>query len=305
MSKETTVSTTSRFVSTVVSNITVTGTYTISVVEQETVTNDYDLSFNKTLTEANSASFINGFQLYDDDTNSNTLAVQMRTSGKDAWKSVVSNVVTTATDATSNNLLTVLTGQGTDILIATFGDQVANILEAASASAYDLSGNTAAETAWTDLSNNPTGTLLIAKQIPNANYIAYTDVSEQMITDALPLLTGNSVVLFFNVTTTLTANDPDVLNPTSGDPTSGFPVVTSADPGTLGDLVNPLPTFTAVSTKKVAYFITVLGTQSRTVARDGTDVTYTGLVTGAAAVAEADGYYKFVPTSGAPTSDTS
>lgn len=300
MAKETALSNASLFVSTVVSNITVTGTYTISVVEQETVTNDYDLSFNKTLSETDSASFINGFQLYDNPANSNTLAVQMRTSGKAAWKNVVSNVVTTATDATSKTLLTVLTDQGTDILIATFGDEVANILEAAEASNYDLSGALAAETSWTDLSNNSAGTLLIAQQIPNANYMAYTDVSEQMITDALPLLTGNSVVLFFNVTTTLTATDPEVLNPTSGNPTSGFPTVTSADPGTLADLVSPLPSFTAVSNKKVAYFIKVLGTDSRTVPRDGVNVTYNGLVNGAAAVAEADGYYKF--TSGAPTS---
>lgn len=201
------------FVVPIYSQIEATGEANLSVVQAEAVCMNYDLSFNITLSDVSSGMILNGFVL-DQDGDNNVLdgdyglSVGMRTGanllGKSgSWQGdfrlALAEVIEDAVDAKGETLAWNLYDSALGYFKDVYGDAVANVLESDWSLKITVDASGGAANMWNDLSVKPDATLLIAQQIPNSTYMAYVDASENMMTNALPLLDGDTLVFLFNV----------------------------------------------------------------------------------------------------------
>ena len=201
------------FVVPIYSQIDATGVANLSVVQAESVCMNYDLSFNIALSDASSGMILNGFMLEQDgDNNVNDgdpgLSVTMRTGANLLGKSgtwdgdfrlALAEVIEDALDAGGQTLAWNLYESALGYFKAVYGDAVANVLESDWSLKITVDASGGAANMWSDLNLKPEARLLIAQQIPNSTYMAYTDASENMMTNALPLLNGDTLVFLFNV----------------------------------------------------------------------------------------------------------
>ena len=200
------------FVVPIYSQIDATGTAALSVVHAEAVCMNYDLSFNITLSDVSSGMILNGFVLSQDGINDTDgtpgLSVAMRTGANLLAKSgtwqgdfrlALAEVIEDAVDAKGETLAWNLYDSALGYFKDVYGDAVANVLESDWALTITVDASGGATNMWNDLSVKPDAMLLIAEQIPNSTYMAYVDASENMMTDALPLLNGDTLVFLFNV----------------------------------------------------------------------------------------------------------
>jgi hypothetical protein len=180
-------------------------TAAVNVVQNETVEIEYDDMYTITLTDASSAAILGAFKLSG---NGNTFDVSGRSVGAqiaftDAVKKVLYDASLNSGAVTGGSLQQNMYNATWNDMKAVYGDLIANILESnwyvnvsldVPKGAKDLCDNL-----FTVAPTNKGYIQIIGDQIPNSNYMAYSDVSENLVTDALPLLGGDSLVFVFNV----------------------------------------------------------------------------------------------------------
>jgi hypothetical protein len=92
---------------------------------------------------------------------------------------------------------------------------------------------------------------IIAQQIPESTYVAYSDASENITTSALPLLAGDKLVFIFNANQVLIARGADKTpgaNPDTG--------ATAAGPAYGAAAQNITYTY---NSRKIAFYVQVAG----------------------------------------------
>jgi adenylylsulfate kinase-like enzyme len=176
------------------------GATTLSVVRQQRVTMSYDLSFNAELSEADSAQLANAFVLSQDGSGNMVADI----SNNADFVRVMRRVVLDASDNTLKCLDRVLYDSISRDLSGVYGDAIANDLESFFGVSVHVDASGGATNLWEDMKADPSYPTTIAVQLPNDNYLAYCDTSENIHTNALPLLDGDKLVFLFALKTTTT-----------------------------------------------------------------------------------------------------
>ena len=189
----------------IVSTIDASGASTVTTVTHETVIMKYDVSFNLTLTAEESANLVNSFKLYQNTTDasdaSGNLMCDLVEANRPLFHALMTKVIYDASDNGVGALDMVVYNRSYGQLLNVYGDGLANDLESNwnLTVAVDASGG--ASNMWDDLSGNAAARKVIARQLPNNNYLAYCDASENIHTDALPLVNDDVLVFLFDVKT--------------------------------------------------------------------------------------------------------
>jgi hypothetical protein len=186
----------------IVSTIDASGASTVSTVTHETVIMKYDVSFNLTLSPVESANLVNSFRLYQNTTDaSGNLECDLVPANQPLFHALMTKVIYDASDNGVGALDMVVYNRSYGQLLNVYGDGLANDLESNwnLTVAVDASGG--ASNMWEDLSGNADARKVIARQLPNNNYLAYCDASENIHTDALPLVNDDVLVFLFDVNT--------------------------------------------------------------------------------------------------------
>lgn len=241
----------SQFIVPLYSTLDASGSATMNVVQLESVSMPYDEKYSLTVSEAQSANLLNGFQV----THADGVVLGCTAArGAAAWKAVLQKVIEDAHDDSGNSLSDVLYNEALVQFKSIFTDEIANVLQDNWTLNVNLDAVGGAANMWTDLVAAPEACRLLAQQIPNSNYLLYSDASENMLTNALPMKNDDKIVFLFNVTMlTITRNITDIqkadsftapLAPTDVDPnTNSAPAVTTA----------------SFSNRTAAFFVTVAG----------------------------------------------
>lgn len=187
------------FVVPIYSQLDVTASATVSLVQQETVEMKYDVSFNISISDEKSGKILNGFVLSQD---GSSLTVDMRGNGYDAdFQAELVDVIENAKETHSQKVLSwYLYDDALSYFKNVYGDDVANVLETDWSLNVAVDSSGGALNMWNDLDKKDAARLLIAEQIPNSTYMLYVDGSENMVTDAMPMKNGDTIVFLFNVT---------------------------------------------------------------------------------------------------------
>ena len=177
-------------------------TSVVNIVQQETVSIAYDDLYKITLTDAAGAAILGAFKLSG---NGNTYDVSGRSvAAQAAFVDAMKTVLTDASlNAVGGTLQQNMYNDTFNDMKSVYGDLISNILQ----SNWYVNVSLDVPKGAKDLCNNlftvaPTNKgyiQLMGDQIPNSNYMAYSDVSENLVTDTLPLLGGDSLVFVFNV----------------------------------------------------------------------------------------------------------
>jgi hypothetical protein len=196
------------FVAPFYANMDVSANSELNVAKQQTVTMKYDLSFNVTLTEADSAKLVNSFVLHQDASG----ALVADISNNEEFRLVIHNVIKDATNSNTKGLATALYDNIMTDLSGVYGDDIANQLQSNFKLTVLVDASGGALNLWNDFAAEPEYATTIALQVPNSNYLAYCDVSENIHTNALPLLNGDKLVFLFSVETETKVYEAVALN---------------------------------------------------------------------------------------------
>ena len=197
------------FVAPFYSDMDVSGSTTLTVAKQQTVSMVYDLSFNVELSEADSAQLANSFVLSQDGSG-NVIA---DISNNEEFVRLMRRVVLDASNNEQKCLDMVLYDTISRDLSGVYGDAIANDLQSFFGVSVSVDASGGAVNLWEDMKADPSYPTTIAVQIPNDNYLSYCDTSENIHTNALPLLDGDRLVFLFSVTTTTTVGTTTQLSP--------------------------------------------------------------------------------------------
>ena len=184
----------------------------VTLVQQETVNMPYDVSFNWAApSESDCAGLLNGFQLAQDGDNLTAKMRSLPAVAETNFRASLQKCIEVAVDEVAgrelpaHNLKDYLYDRTKSSFASIYGDDVANILETDWSLRVTVDSAGGAHNMWNDLvadstaKNSAGACLLLAEQIPNSTYMVYTDASENMLTDALPLHNGDTLVFMFNV----------------------------------------------------------------------------------------------------------
>jgi hypothetical protein len=188
-----------QFVVPLYSRLDASGTASVNVVQEEVVTMAYDSSYNYVCADdAESAKLLDAFQLSQDGSN---LVVSMDHNGAYAtnFKAVLQDVLEDASNNLGETLTRDLYNDALNYFQSIYGDDVANVLQTDWSLSVAIDSVGGAQNMWNDLDANAGARLLLAEQIPNNHYMIYTDASENMTTDSLPMVGGDVIVFLFNV----------------------------------------------------------------------------------------------------------
>jgi len=242
----------------------VTSATTLTVATQQSVSMAYDLSFNAELSEADSAQLANAFVLSQDGSGN----VVADISNNAEFVRVMRRVVLDASNNDLKCLDRVLYDSVSRDLSGVYGDAIANDLQSFFGVTVSVDASGGAVNLWSDMQTDPSYPTTIAVQIPNDNYLAYCDTSENIHTNALPLLDGDKLVFLFSVTTTTTVGTTTQLSPvTLADhygASLGSTVANVVDGRTAAGANSYLPPGAQSVNKKVqavAFFVTVRGSK--------------------------------------------
>lgn len=191
----------------------------ISFLQQEKVVMAYDEKYEIQLTDASSAAILNAFQLVG---NGATLRVDMRAGAQGAFETMMKCVVDNATHA-GDSLQTVLYNDVKNQIKSVYGDLAANVLESSWKLHVDVNSTAGAGNLYDDLNDASGQRLMLAQQIPNATFLVYkvggnTDASENLVSDALLLASGDKIVFLFDITAISTSR---VVTPVSDNSPAG------------------------------------------------------------------------------------
>jgi len=177
------------------------GNATLATLEQVTVSVAYDDLYRASLSDADAIKLLNSFTLDGSGTsfacvldNSTDFEEVLTRAMRDASGVSFSNT-NASLDVVGNTLSQNLMTEILDTFKSIYADSIPNILE----SAWDISNNVAYAAGAADMATKliPKETELIAQQLPESNYSAYMDASENTTTHALPLKKGDKLVFVF------------------------------------------------------------------------------------------------------------
>jgi hypothetical protein len=253
------------FVAPFYANMDVSANSELNVATQQTVTMKYDLSFNVTLTEADSAKLVNSFVLSQDASG----ALVADISNNEEFRLVIHNVIR---DASGNNkvLATTLYDNIMTDLSGVYGDDIANQLQSNFKLTVLVDASGGALNLWNDFAAEPEYAATIALQVPNSNYLAYCDASENIHTNALPLLNGDKLVFLFSVETETKVYEAVALGaPSLADffgastTAAGLTAPGGESSGNAGaNSYTPVVNTVTKEIQAVAFYVTVTGTGS-------------------------------------------
>jgi hypothetical protein len=258
-----TVSTTSSmFVAPFYANIDVSANSSIQVSTQQTVTMSYDLSFNYTLDEVDSAKLVNAFVLSQDASGSLIADVSNNTDFIGVMRKVILDASNNDTFALSrvlyNKIFTDLSG--------VYGDNIANDLESDYKLTVTVDASGGATNLWDDMKAEPEYPSTIALQIPNSNFLAYCDASENIHTNALPLVSDDVLVFLFAVQTVTNVETAVELTPVNvadyyGTSVTGLtgPATTPSNGNAATNSYKPVTNTVEKKIQAVAFFVKVTG----------------------------------------------
>jgi hypothetical protein len=229
------------------------GSATMNVVQLERVSMPYDEKYDLTLSEAESADLLNGFVL----THVNGVVLGATAArGDAAWKAVLQKVIEDAQNAGGESLSDNLYNQLLTTFKSIFEDNIANMLQDNWSLSVTVNAVGGAANMWTALGAAPDACRLLAQQIPNSNYLLYSDASENMLTNALPMKNDDKIVFIFNLATnTVARNILDIQKAATFTPPAD---VTPSDSATNQNSAPAVATAT-FSASRVAFFVTVAG----------------------------------------------
>jgi len=212
------------------------GSATLDILTQENVSMAYDVSYSIVLNDASSCAILNAFELSG---SGETLAVAMADrdgegSDADAFKAMIKFVIDNAKDASGNTVQTDLYNDAIETFKSVYGDKIGNLLESNWSLAVSVHSTVGAANVWSDFATDAGSRLLLAQQIPDTDYLANSDASENAVTAALPLTGGDQMVFLFNLASTLVSRSIVDAQPNT------VPAIPSASivQGPLGDGVN-------------------------------------------------------------------
>jgi len=255
----------STFVAPFYSDMDASGATTLTVAKQQTVSMVYDLSFNAELTEDDSAQLANSFVLSQDGSG-NVIA---DISNNAEFIRVMRRVVLDASNNDLKCLDMVLYDSISRDLSGVFGDAIANDLQSFYGVTVKVDASGGAVNLWTDMQTDPSYPTTIAVQIPNDNYLAYCDTSENIHTNALPLLDGDKLVFLFSLTTSTTVGTTTVLSPVTLADHYGASLGSSVTNGVVNPRVDsdpnsylpPAAQSVAKKVQAVAFYVKVRGSK--------------------------------------------
>lgn len=254
----------STFVAPFYSDMDVTGATTLTVATQQTVSMVYDLSFNVELSEDDSAQLANAFVLSQDGSGN----VVADISNNDEFVRVMRRVVLDASNNEQKCLDRVLYDSISRDLSGVYGDNIANDLQSFFGVSVSVDASGGAVNLWEDMRTDPSYPTTIAVQIPNDNYLAYCDTSENIHTDALPLLSGDKLVFLFSVTTSTTVGTTTQLSPVTLADHYGSSLGSSVENTVAGRAAAGANTYfppaaqsVAKKVQAVAFYVTVRGSK--------------------------------------------
>jgi hypothetical protein len=230
---------------------------TLVTVSQLSVSMPFDDKYVIELDETDSASLIGAFSVAGEGA---TFTV---TRDETALATILKKVIDEGTKgAEGKNLPTELADDMKERFQEYFSNGLSNILEDVHLS-YEVKSQEGADSLSGLL--NAQACEIIAQQIPQTNYDAWSDASENYLGSQLPLLDGNELVFIFNVASSLVVNRAEqkstgvsadssasatVSNVAAGAGDGEGRPFTTSEPGTA--------TYT-YDTRKIAYFVKVTG----------------------------------------------
>jgi hypothetical protein len=244
----------SQFIVPLYSTLDASGSATMDVVQLENVSMPYDYRYNVNVDEPESADLLNGFVVTHED---GVVIGCTAARSEGPWKAVLQRVIEDAQDPSGNSLADDLYNEALAQFKSIFTDAIANVLQDNWILNVNLDAAGGAANMWDDLVASPAACRLLAQQIPNSNYLLYSDASENMVTNALPMKNGDKIVFIFDVTMlTITRNIQDIQQASSFSPPAGV-TPSDVDPNTNA---TPAVTTASFSNRKAAFFVTVAGT---------------------------------------------
>ena len=253
--------TSSMFVAPFYANMDVSANSSIQVSTQQTVTMSYDLSFNYTLDEVDSANLVNAFVLSQDASGSLVADI----SNNANFISVMRKVILDASNNDTFALSRVLYNKIFTDLSGVYGDNIANDLESEYKLTVTVDASGGATNLWNDMKAEREYPSTIALQIPNSNFLAYCDASENIHTNALPLLKDDVLVFLFAVQTVTNVETAVELTPISVADYYGTSVtgLTGPSGGSNGNAATnsykPVKNNVEKKIQAVAFFVKVTG----------------------------------------------
>jgi hypothetical protein len=255
----------STFVAPFYADMDVSGATSLTVAKQQKVTMSYDLSFNAELSEADSAQLVNSFVLRQDGSGNMIADI----SNNAAFVRVLRRVIMDASNNDLKCLDRVIYDSISTDLSGVYGDAIANDLESFFGVSVHVDASGGATNLWSDMQVDGSYPTTIAVQIPNDNYLAYCDTSENIHTNALPLVSGDKLVFLFSVITTTVVGVTTQLDPVSLADHYGASLGSNVTHNTTGlgrDAIAPTnsylpPTAQSVAKKvqAVAFYVKVTG----------------------------------------------
>ena len=181
-----------------------TGSASLDLLTEQNVSMAYDVSYGIALNDASSCAILNAFQTSG---SGSSLAVGMRGnvegSSASAFRNMIKFVIDNALNASGNTAQTDLYNDAIETFKSVYGDEIGNLLQSNWALDVSVHSTTGAANVWGDFDTDANSRLLLAQQIPDTDYMANSDASENSLTDALPLTGGDQLVFLFNLSSTL------------------------------------------------------------------------------------------------------
>lgn len=265
------------FVCPLVADLDISGNASITTLQQVTVSIAYDDRYDIELTgnsaSASSAARIAGATAKDLtsafvlDGSGSTFAVDLANGGAqlaDVLQHVIENAK--RADEVGGSDKTLDQRLGADMLRVfkdIFADALPNILQSDYTLVHEVKSAEGAADMQDKLEASPAAREIIAQQLPESNYEAYMDGSENHVGTDLPLVNGDTLVFIFNVNLNLVVRDEKKTAGTTADNLSGVSesgAPAGAGSAGTGPYSSPTQKVTYIyESRKVAFFVKVAG----------------------------------------------
>ena len=211
------------------------GSASLDILTEQNVSMAYDVSYSIVLNDVSSCAILNAFKVSG---SGETLAVDMRDDSEegeeaDAFKAMIKFVIDNAKDVCGNTVQTDLYNDAIETFKSVYGDKIGNLLQSNWSLAVSVHSTLGAANVWSDFATDAGARLLLAQQIPDTDYMANSDASENSLTDALPLTGGDQMVFLFNLSSTLVSRSINDAQPNTAPNVPGASV--TAGPTLGGD----------------------------------------------------------------------
>ena len=283
-----------RFIVPVMGELAVDASATLITLDELTVTMPYDDKFTHTLSSELSADLIKSFVLSG---SGQTFAVDMAAGATNKLAAVLENVIDNAKyapdastagdnaaqnaqdlDNSGNTLDQVLGADLAMVFRIQFTDSLPNILESDNVIVHTVYSAAGAKDLSDKLADSGAAAAreIIAQQLPESNYTAWADASENAAATYLPLLDDQEIVFVFNVAEKMVVRTESKTAGSNPDTSAALPVPANADVAHVSDAAAYSANIGAAkgatyyyNQRKVAFFVKVTGLNALATAAGG------------------------------------